>query len=94
MSKATTSEVYNTRKFKSGELRLSQPRYYAVEISGEPGVFLCPAKGAETWPVDELKSWAQACGCELVLLRWANSEQPAGEQLAFGLVVAHAHAYL
>lgn len=51
-----------------GWARIVSPRYVAHELAGEPGVYVCAARGAGTWSEHQLAEWAKAIGAEVVLV--------------------------
>ena len=58
-----------------GWARLSAARYHALEVSGEPGVFTCAARGAGTWSEALLTEWARSIGAEVALTPAAQPAQ-------------------
>lgn len=70
-TKQTTQRVINEQP-RRGWAKLSGPRYHAVEIADEPGIFRCPARGPGQWTAEQLQGWAERVGAEVVLVEWAR----------------------
>src|ERR1700693_5121692 len=54
------------------------PRYVAVELVDEPGLFGCRVRGPGLWSASQLEVWAVAVGAEIELVEWVR---PAVGQL-------------
>lgn len=72
-------ETFNVNEDAQVAKRLRKPRYYAVEVDGDPGVFQCPAKDNLLWSESQLRGWATAINCELVFTRWSHGKDEPGE---------------
>jgi hypothetical protein len=57
-----------------GWARISPPRYHAVEVLGESGVYQCPARGAGVWSEHQLTAWAVKIGAEVALTSWPGRD--------------------
>ncbi len=72
-------QTFNADDDARAAKRLRKPRYYAVEVDGDPGVFQCPAKDNLFWSESQLREWATRINCELVFTRWGCGKDESGE---------------
>lgn len=54
---------------RTGQVTIERwPRYLALEVEGEAGIYACPARGPGAWTAKQLWRWAESIGAELVLM--------------------------
>ncbi len=70
-----TFETFNADEDARAAKHLRKPRYYAVEVDGDPGVFQCPAKDNLFSSESQLREWATAINCEWIIIRWIPGGQ-------------------
>ena len=71
-------ETFNADEEVPTAKRLHKPRYHAVEVDGDPGVFRCPSKDALFYGESQLREWAALVDCELVIARWSQGKDDSG----------------